>query len=137
MKAGLKQCKKNCFSSNYRRFWILVDLPFGKKEIGTKWVFRNKRDERNIVVVFSFCIVHGISCLPNGLLRVGLSMKTVEHILALEDGTEIHMLAKRRYPRIRETLERMMELRLTAKSEGEAIFNLLRFIQKQIDEFGD
>ncbi|GKA31343.1 putative ribonuclease H-like domain-containing protein [Tanacetum coccineum] len=29
---------------------ILVDLPFGKKAIGTKWVFRNKRDERSIVV---------------------------------------------------------------------------------------
>ncbi|GJT13691.1 hypothetical protein Tco_0860733 [Tanacetum coccineum] len=39
------------------------------------------------------------------------------HILALEDGTEIHMLAKRRYPLIRETLERIMELRLTAESE--------------------
>ncbi|GKB17704.1 putative ribonuclease H-like domain-containing protein [Tanacetum coccineum] len=30
--------------------WILVDLPFGKKEIGIKWVFRNKKDERSIVV---------------------------------------------------------------------------------------
>ncbi|GJY85826.1 putative ribonuclease H-like domain-containing protein [Tanacetum coccineum] len=29
---------------------ILVDLPFGKKAIGTKWVFRNKRDERSIIV---------------------------------------------------------------------------------------
>ncbi|GJR59456.1 hypothetical protein Tco_1501618 [Tanacetum coccineum] len=58
------------------------------------------------------------------------------HILALEDGTEIHMLVERRYPLIRETLERMMELRLTAESEGEAVFDLLRFIQKQIDEFG-
>ncbi|GKE99270.1 hypothetical protein Tco_0022621, partial [Tanacetum coccineum] len=44
------------------------------------------------------------------------------HILALEDGTEIHMLAERRYPLIRETLERMMELRLTDESEGEAVF---------------
>ncbi|GKA47056.1 hypothetical protein Tco_0739939, partial [Tanacetum coccineum] len=32
-------------------------------------------------------------------------------------GTEIHMLAKRRYPLIRETLEKMMELRLTTESE--------------------
>ncbi|GJT54412.1 hypothetical protein Tco_0989466 [Tanacetum coccineum] len=39
------------------------------------------------------------------------------------------------YPLIRETLERMMELRLTVESEGEAVFDLLRFIQKQIDEF--
>ncbi|GKA89567.1 putative ribonuclease H-like domain-containing protein [Tanacetum coccineum] len=28
----------------------LVDLPHGKKAIGTKWVFRNKRDQRGIVV---------------------------------------------------------------------------------------
>ncbi|GJS92770.1 putative ribonuclease H-like domain-containing protein [Tanacetum coccineum] len=33
-----------------QQVWILVDLPFGKKAIGTKWVFRNKRDERSIVV---------------------------------------------------------------------------------------
>ncbi|GJZ88060.1 putative ribonuclease H-like domain-containing protein, partial [Tanacetum coccineum] len=30
--------------------WILVDLPYGKKAISTKWVFRNKRDERGIDV---------------------------------------------------------------------------------------
>nr|GEV17044.1 hypothetical protein [Tanacetum cinerariifolium] len=30
--------------------WILVDLPFGKKAIGTKWVYRNKKDEKGVVV---------------------------------------------------------------------------------------
>ncbi|GJV53734.1 putative ribonuclease H-like domain-containing protein, partial [Tanacetum coccineum] len=30
--------------------WILVDLLNGKKAIGTKWVFRNKKDERGIVI---------------------------------------------------------------------------------------
>ncbi|GJU60758.1 putative ribonuclease H-like domain-containing protein [Tanacetum coccineum] len=29
---------------------ILVDLPNGKKAIGTKWVFRNKKDKRGIVI---------------------------------------------------------------------------------------
>ncbi|GKC79064.1 putative ribonuclease H-like domain-containing protein, partial [Tanacetum coccineum] len=29
---------------------IRVDLPNGKKAIGTKWVFRNKKDERGIVI---------------------------------------------------------------------------------------
>ncbi|GJW65411.1 ribonuclease H-like domain-containing protein [Tanacetum coccineum] len=33
-----------------QKVWILVDLPYGKKAIGTKWVFKNKRDERSIVV---------------------------------------------------------------------------------------
>ncbi|GJS86215.1 ribonuclease H-like domain-containing protein [Tanacetum coccineum] len=30
--------------------WTLVDLPNGKKAIGTKWVFRNKKDQRGIMV---------------------------------------------------------------------------------------
>ncbi|GJT86415.1 putative ribonuclease H-like domain-containing protein [Tanacetum coccineum] len=30
--------------------WTLVDLPYGKKAIGTKWVFRNKKDQRGIMV---------------------------------------------------------------------------------------
>ncbi|GJU17255.1 hypothetical protein Tco_1145221 [Tanacetum coccineum] len=30
--------------------WTLVDLPNGKRAIGTKWVFRNKNDERGIVI---------------------------------------------------------------------------------------
>ncbi|GKE96013.1 putative ribonuclease H-like domain-containing protein, partial [Tanacetum coccineum] len=33
-----------------QKVWILVDLPSGKKAIGTKWVFKNKRDERSIVM---------------------------------------------------------------------------------------
>ncbi|GKB67204.1 putative ribonuclease H-like domain-containing protein, partial [Tanacetum coccineum] len=32
------------------KVWILVDLPYGKKAIGTKWVYRNKKDERGTVV---------------------------------------------------------------------------------------
>ncbi|GJR26718.1 putative ribonuclease H-like domain-containing protein [Tanacetum coccineum] len=33
-----------------QKVWTLVDLPNGKRPIGTKWVFRNKKDERGIVV---------------------------------------------------------------------------------------
>nr|GEU44963.1 putative ribonuclease H-like domain-containing protein [Tanacetum cinerariifolium] len=33
-----------------KKVWVLVDLPNGKRAIGTKWVFRNKKDERGIVV---------------------------------------------------------------------------------------
>ncbi|GJT29819.1 putative ribonuclease H-like domain-containing protein [Tanacetum coccineum] len=58
------------------------------------------------------------------------------HILMLEDGTEFYMLAERRYPLTKETLKRMLALRLIAESKSEAAFDLLRFIQKQIDESG-
>ncbi|GKA00786.1 hypothetical protein Tco_0673451 [Tanacetum coccineum] len=58
------------------------------------------------------------------------------HILVLEDGTEFYMLAERRYPLTKETLKRMLALRLITKSKSEAVFDLLRFIQQQIDESG-
>ncbi|GJY76807.1 putative ribonuclease H-like domain-containing protein [Tanacetum coccineum] len=33
-----------------QKVWTLVDLPNGKRAIGSKWVFRNKLDERRIVI---------------------------------------------------------------------------------------
>nr|GEZ87862.1 hypothetical protein [Tanacetum cinerariifolium] len=33
-----------------QKVWILVDMPFGKKAIGKKWVYRKKKDERGVVV---------------------------------------------------------------------------------------
>ncbi|GJQ94516.1 ribonuclease H-like domain-containing protein [Tanacetum coccineum] len=33
-----------------QKVWTLVDLPKGKRAIGTKWVYRNKKYERGIVV---------------------------------------------------------------------------------------
>ncbi|GKE80841.1 putative ribonuclease H-like domain-containing protein, partial [Tanacetum coccineum] len=33
-----------------QKVWTLADLPSGKKAIGTKWVYRNKKDKRGIVV---------------------------------------------------------------------------------------
>ncbi|GKC08516.1 putative ribonuclease H-like domain-containing protein [Tanacetum coccineum] len=32
------------------KVWVLVDSPYGKKAIGTKWVYRNKKDERGVVI---------------------------------------------------------------------------------------
>ncbi|GJU15158.1 retrovirus-related pol polyprotein from transposon TNT 1-94 [Tanacetum coccineum] len=43
MQEGLLQFK-------LQEVWTLLDLPNGKRVIGTKWVFRNKKDERGIVI---------------------------------------------------------------------------------------
>ncbi|GJV61174.1 ribonuclease H-like domain-containing protein [Tanacetum coccineum] len=48
---GLRSCKELLGSSRRQKVWILVDLPFGKKAIGTKWVYQNKKDERGVVVI--------------------------------------------------------------------------------------
>ncbi|GKD47953.1 hypothetical protein Tco_1276929 [Tanacetum coccineum] len=58
------------------------------------------------------------------------------HTLILEDGTKINMLAERKYPLTKETLERMLSLRLVAGTTSKDAYPLLRFIQKQIDEYG-
>ncbi|GKA43460.1 putative reverse transcriptase domain-containing protein [Tanacetum coccineum] len=33
-----------------QQVWTLVNLPYSKRAIGTKWIYRNKKDERGIVV---------------------------------------------------------------------------------------
>nr|GEY15163.1 copia protein [Tanacetum cinerariifolium] len=40
----------NNLETSITKVWNLVNLPQGKRAIGTKWVFRNKKDERGIVV---------------------------------------------------------------------------------------
>ncbi|GJX05518.1 hypothetical protein Tco_0191434 [Tanacetum coccineum] len=54
-----------------------------------------------------------------------LVMKRV-YVLRLEDGTEINFLVERRYPLTKNTLERMMDLRLTVLSDDDTVFDLLR-----------
>ncbi|GJT69320.1 putative ribonuclease H-like domain-containing protein [Tanacetum coccineum] len=55
--AGLKIEQSTCESMQeellqfkLQKVWTLVDLPKGKRAIGTKWVYRNKKDERGILV---------------------------------------------------------------------------------------
>ncbi|GKC45321.1 retrovirus-related pol polyprotein from transposon TNT 1-94 [Tanacetum coccineum] len=42
------QDELNQFARN--KVWTLVPAPYGKTIIGSKWVFRNKRDETRIVI---------------------------------------------------------------------------------------
>ncbi|GJR53567.1 ribonuclease H-like domain-containing protein [Tanacetum coccineum] len=44
-------CKKQlALQFKLQDVWVLCDLPDGKRVIGTKWVFRNKRDERGTII---------------------------------------------------------------------------------------
>ncbi|GJU59457.1 putative ribonuclease H-like domain-containing protein [Tanacetum coccineum] len=47
-----QNCMSACFLSQEepKKVWTLVNLPNGKRAIGTKWVYRNKKDERGIVI---------------------------------------------------------------------------------------
>ncbi|GKD81599.1 putative ribonuclease H-like domain-containing protein [Tanacetum coccineum] len=48
-----------------QKVWTLVDLPYGKRAIGTKLVYRNKKYERGIVAVLSLCLIQRLCCVPN------------------------------------------------------------------------
>ncbi|GJS04834.1 hypothetical protein Tco_0321342 [Tanacetum coccineum] len=48
---GRSKFQKEILHLDSRRIWRLVDLPKGKYAIGTKWVYRNKKDERGIVIM--------------------------------------------------------------------------------------
>ncbi|GJZ46635.1 retrovirus-related pol polyprotein from transposon TNT 1-94, partial [Tanacetum coccineum] len=41
---------KELLQFKLQEVWTLVDLPNRKRAIGTKWVFRNKKDERGIMI---------------------------------------------------------------------------------------
>ncbi|GJW38199.1 putative ribonuclease H-like domain-containing protein [Tanacetum coccineum] len=46
----LYTCLFTCFLSQEEPKMTLVDLPYGKRAIETKWLYRNKKDERGIVI---------------------------------------------------------------------------------------
>nr|GEX71033.1 hypothetical protein [Tanacetum cinerariifolium] len=43
-------CMFACFLSQEEPKRVLVDLPYGKRAIVTKWVYKNKKDERRIMI---------------------------------------------------------------------------------------
>nr|GEV33643.1 hypothetical protein [Tanacetum cinerariifolium] len=46
----IKDMQEELLQFKMQKVWVLIDLPYGKRAIGTKWVFRNKMDKRGIVV---------------------------------------------------------------------------------------
>ncbi|GJU45950.1 putative ribonuclease H-like domain-containing protein [Tanacetum coccineum] len=46
---NIKVMQDELLQFRLQKVWRLVDLPKGKHAIGTKWVYRNKKDERGIV----------------------------------------------------------------------------------------
>nr|GEW43822.1 hypothetical protein [Tanacetum cinerariifolium] len=48
--AFVEAMQQELLQFSLQKVWRLVDLPYGKKAIGTKWVYRNEKDEMGIVV---------------------------------------------------------------------------------------
>ncbi|GJV75492.1 putative ribonuclease H-like domain-containing protein [Tanacetum coccineum] len=61
-----------------KKVWTLVDLPYGKRAIRTKWVYRNKKDER-------------------GLKAIGFSSKLCSSLTDLEFPDRVYKVEKALY----------------------------------------
>ncbi|GJZ87332.1 putative reverse transcriptase, RNA-dependent DNA polymerase [Tanacetum coccineum] len=48
--AWVEAMQEELLQFKLQKVWILVDLPKGHRAIGTKWVYRNKKDEMGIIV---------------------------------------------------------------------------------------
>ncbi|GKF33103.1 putative ribonuclease H-like domain-containing protein [Tanacetum coccineum] len=48
--ALLEAMQEELLQFKLQEVWTLVDLPNGKRAIDTKWVFKNKKDEREIMI---------------------------------------------------------------------------------------
>ncbi|GJY82519.1 putative ribonuclease H-like domain-containing protein [Tanacetum coccineum] len=48
--AWVEAMQEELLQFKLQKVWVLVDLPKGKRDIGTKWIFRNKKDKRGIVI---------------------------------------------------------------------------------------
>ncbi|GJW26060.1 putative ribonuclease H-like domain-containing protein [Tanacetum coccineum] len=46
----IKAMHEELLQFKLQEVWTLVDLPNGKRAIGSKWVFRNKKDEKGIMI---------------------------------------------------------------------------------------
>ncbi|GJW11101.1 hypothetical protein Tco_1576928 [Tanacetum coccineum] len=94
-------------------------------------------DMLDLVELYNLVMQRFETITPEGVdLVLWGDLRTMAHNLTLEDGTDIQMLAERKYPLTKETLEMMMSLKLIAESASDNAYDLLRFIQKQIDEDG-
>nr|GFC34069.1 copia protein [Tanacetum cinerariifolium] len=46
----IKAMQEELLQFKMQKVWVIVDLPYRKRAIGTKWVYMNKKDERGIVI---------------------------------------------------------------------------------------
>ncbi|GJV91511.1 putative ribonuclease H-like domain-containing protein [Tanacetum coccineum] len=96
--------EQHCCNSRILKVWLLVDLPYGKKVIRTKWVYRNKKDERGFIdpkypkkVYKVVKALYGLHQAPRAwyatlstfLLRIGYQDPWVDEFEALNEEVDL------------------------------------------------
>ncbi|GJT28129.1 retrovirus-related pol polyprotein from transposon TNT 1-94 [Tanacetum coccineum] len=120
--------------------WTLVDLPYGKRAIGTKWVYMNKKDERGIVVRNKARLVaqgyteeEGIDYDEMDMKSAFLYGKIEEQVYVCQpSGFEDPEFPDRVYKELSTEFEKLMHKKFQISSMGELTFFLgLLVMQKE------
>ncbi|GJX51355.1 ribonuclease H-like domain, reverse transcriptase, RNA-dependent DNA polymerase [Tanacetum coccineum] len=140
-----------------QELWILKDLPNEKRDIGTKWVFRNKKDERGIVIRNKARLV-AQGCKKCFSLWEDLKTMFEPHVKdqvwknqdnysvldwklydscgvysLRKQNVYIHMLVEKRYPLTPSTITGMLNKKLQADHFSEMAYQLLNLLTKQLN----
>nr|GEZ50677.1 retrovirus-related Pol polyprotein from transposon TNT 1-94 [Tanacetum cinerariifolium] len=79
-----------------QKVWVLVDLSYGKRAIGTKWVFKNKKDERGIMFWTTVAVkkVNDVTRLQALVdkKKVVITEASIRDILHLDDAEGVDCL---------------------------------------------
>nr|GEY12121.1 hypothetical protein [Tanacetum cinerariifolium] len=126
-----------------QKLWTLVDLPYGKRTIGTKWIYKNKKDERGIVIrnnarlflayaSFKDFVVHPIDVKSAFLYGKSEKEVYVCQPLGFEDPefpNRVYKIEKALYglhqaPRAWRCVQSLMHKKFQMSSMGELVFFL-------------
>nr|GFB47536.1 hypothetical protein [Tanacetum cinerariifolium] len=104
--------------------WVLVDLPNGKRAIGTKWVFRNKKDERGIVVRNKLDLLHKDTLRMRALIMKKSLLRLKRYMFVnLQDLKTLIILTRfTKWSRHYMDYIKLLELGLQVKQKPDGIF---------------
>ncbi|GJX82869.1 putative ribonuclease H-like domain-containing protein [Tanacetum coccineum] len=116
-----------------QKVWTLVDLPNGKRAIGTKWVFRNKKDDRGIdrsnqVIYLAYASKFMGYYVPDGCKELLFLYGTIKEEVYVDDiifGSTKKSLCDK--------FEGLMHKRFQMSSMGELTFFLGFQVQQKED----
>ncbi|GJU00546.1 putative ribonuclease H-like domain-containing protein [Tanacetum coccineum] len=92
--AWVEAMQEELLQFKLQNVWVLVDLPKGHRAIGTKWVYKNKKDERGIVIRNKPRL-----CLPKVITtREGIDYDEVFAPVARIEAIRIFLVTPRKFP---------------------------------------
>ncbi|GJW65447.1 putative ribonuclease H-like domain-containing protein [Tanacetum coccineum] len=129
--AWVEAMQEELLQFKLQNVWVLVDLPKGHRAIGTKWVYRNKKDERGIVVRNKARLVAQGHTQEEGKIDQTLFIKSHKgHILLVQIYVDDIIFGSTK-KELCEEFEKLMKDKFQMSSMGELTFFLGLQVQQK------